>query len=177
MPSSPFLSPDLSSQAPRRVHFVACPRDLRLRRHADFQSVYKNARKQYAKEMSFFFALRNSHAVEDLIADLQDARRQSATVPSGPRIGLTVGKVLGKAHERNRIKRRLREAIRMHADLLGGLPLDLVLHPRRTVLTLEWPRIDREVAQIFRTVRKLATREQPPSQQSSSVSSPSSSAP
>jgi ribonuclease P protein component len=31
-----------------------------------------------------------------------------------PRIGLTAGKVLGKAHERNRIKRRMREALRRH---------------------------------------------------------------
>ncbi len=35
-------------------------------------------------------------------------------LPTGPRVGLTAGKVLGKAHERNRIKRRMRESLRRH---------------------------------------------------------------
>jgi len=137
---------------------------LRLRRHADFQSVYKRARKQYAREISFFFALRMRE--EDPPARdqrmLSPMSPLSSPVPDsavGPRIGLTVGKVLGKAHERNRIKRRLRAAVQQHAGLLGQLPVDVVLHPRRTMLTLEWPRVEREIAQVFRTVRKLA--EQP----------------
>ena len=41
-----------------------------------------------------------------------------------------MGKVLGKAHERNRIKRRMREALRRHIDLLPA-GFDLILHPRR----------------------------------------------
>jgi hypothetical protein len=49
--------------------------------------------------------------------------------PLGPRVGLTAGKVLGKAHERNRIKRRMREVVRKHFELPAGL--DLILHPRR----------------------------------------------
>ena len=119
-------------------------RDLRLRSHADFQLVYKAGRKQFAKEMSFFFRLRAE--------PLQDGS-------PGPRVGLTVGKVLGKAHDRNRIKRRLREAVRMHAALLANLDVDVVLHPRRTVLTLEWPKVEAEVAQVFRTVRRLAQKQ------------------
>lgn len=68
-----------------------------------------------------------------------------------PRVGLTAGRVLGGAVERNRIRRRMREAVRLH---LGGLPacVDVVLHPRRTVMEMEFARLEREVAGIFRNI-------------------------
>ncbi len=126
---------------------------LRLRRHADFQAVYAVARKQYAREMSFFFAKRLPGIHLPPNAPLP---------PPGARVGLTVGKVLGKAHDRNRIKRRLREAVRRHAALLGNLPVDVILHPRRTYLALPWAALEAEVAQAFRTVHKLADKPQTP---------------
>ncbi len=141
MPSSPVQPP------------VVPVSQLRLRRHADFQTVYRIARKQYAREMSFFFAKR----VPSL-----PPRPGIPVPPPGPRIGLTVGKVLGKAHERNRIKRRLREAVRRHASLLSDLSVDVVLHPRRTYLTLGWPQVESEVAQVLQTVVKLADKPQTP---------------
>ena len=116
---------------------------LRLQKHADYQRVYSGSRKQHAKHMSFFFALRPPD-------------RRSRT--PGPRVGLTVGKVLGDAVERNRIKRRLRECVRRHRALLP-YPVDIILHPRRVVLTLEPALLDREVETVFRsvatTLRKL----------------------
>jgi ribonuclease P protein component len=68
--------------------------------------------------------------------------------PQGPRVGLTVGKVIGKAHERNRIKRRMREIVRRH---LKELPdrVDLVLHPRRSVMTMDFVKLETEVLRIF----------------------------
>ncbi len=115
---------------------------LRLRKHADYQRVYTSSRKQFTKQMSFFYSLR------------PEARRSETP---GPRIGLTVGKVLGKAVDRNRIKRRLREIVRRHAATLT-YPVDVILHPRRTVLTQSAAELDREVAQIFRTIQKLLNR-------------------
>ena len=109
---------------------------LRLRKHADYQRVYSTSRKQFTKQFAFFFSLRAPD-------------RRSDT--PGPRVGLTVGKVLGNAVERNRIKRRLRESIRRHAPTLT-FPVDVILHPRKTVLTTEWDKLDREVQGIFRTV-------------------------
>ena len=72
-------------------------------------------------------------------------------------MGLTVGKVLGNAVERNRIKRRMRECVRRHAQTMT-YPVDVILHPRRTVLEMEPRRLDAEVAQIFATIQKLLTR-------------------
>jgi ribonuclease P protein component len=72
-----------------------------------------------------------------------------AALPESPRVGLTAGKVLGKAHERNRIKRRMREALRRHIDLLPS-GCDLILHPRRIVLTIEFGKLEAEIVRILK---------------------------
>jgi ribonuclease P protein component len=110
---------------------------LRLRKHADYGRVYNASRKQFGKQITYFYSLR-------------PADRRSET--PGPRIGLTVPKVLGKAHERNRIKRRLRECVRRHAGILT-FPVDVILHPRRSTMEMEALVLDREVAQIFRVIQ------------------------
>jgi ribonuclease P protein component len=75
--------------------------------------------------------------------------------PIGPRVGLTAGRVLGKAVERNRIKRRMRQAVRLSLGLLTR-DVDVVLHPRRSVLTAEFARLQEEVAKIFIVIEKTA---------------------
>jgi ribonuclease P protein component len=65
--------------------------------------------------------------------------------------------VLGKAHERNRIKRRMREAVRRHIDLLP-LGFDLIFHPRRSVLTMEFTKLEAEVVRILQQARAEAAR-------------------
>jgi ribonuclease P protein component len=114
----------------------------RLRKHADYQLVYKAGRKQFSKQIAYFHALR-------------PADRRSDT--PGVRIGLTVPKALGKAVDRNRIKRRMREAVRAALPLLNA-PVDVILHPRRSVIELEFLQLKREVAQIFRSVQAACDR-------------------
>jgi ribonuclease P protein component len=77
--------------------------------------------------------------------------------PVGPRVGLTVGKVLGKAHERNRIKRRLRAALARHIDSLPT-GCDLILHPRRTVMTIEFTKLEAEIVRILQQATSEAAR-------------------
>ncbi len=78
--------------------------------------------------------------------------------PAGePRVGLTAGKVLGKAHERNRIKRRMREVLRRHIEMLPQ-GFDLVLHPRRSVLTVEFTKLDAEIVRILGQAAEDAAR-------------------
>ena len=109
--------------------------DHRLRKHSDYQRVYRDSRKQFSSSMSYFYSVRGAGSANC----------------SGPRVGLTAGRVLGKAVERNRIKRRMREAVRSHITLLRR-DVDVVLHPRRSVLTLEFSKLEKEIARIFSSI-------------------------
>jgi ribonuclease P protein component len=109
---------------------LVTPSDGRLRKHADYQRVYQRSRKHFSASMTYFFAER------------------TAGTTVGPRVGLTAGRVLGKAVERNRIKRRMRAAVRSSLPLLTR-NVDVVLHPRRAVLTADFSGLEREVSRIF----------------------------
>jgi ribonuclease P protein component len=64
---------------------------------------------------------------------------------------------MGKAHQRNRIKRRMREALRRHADLLPA-GMDLIFHPRRNVLTMQFAQLEAEIVRILEQARAEARR-------------------
>jgi ribonuclease P protein component len=72
----------------------------------------------------------------------------------GPRVGLTAGRVLGKAVERNRIKRRMREAVRLSAQACEG-PIDVVFNPRKSVGKLPFAEL---VSEVNRALRLAAQR-------------------
>jgi ribonuclease P protein component len=124
---------------------------FRLRKHADYQRVYKASRKQFAKQMAYFFMLRPQLGPDGTALRDVDAR--------SPRVGLTVGKVMGKAVDRNRIKRRMREAVRNNLSTLNT-PVDVVFHPRRSVIDLEFAALEREVANVFRAIQNAAQKQQ-----------------
>jgi ribonuclease P protein component len=109
--------------------------DVRLRKHADYQRVYQRSRKHFSPAMTFFYADRGPGSI------------------SGPRVGLTAGRVLGKAVERNRIKRRMREAVRLNLEMLTR-DVDVVLHPRRKVLSADFAGLQQEVSRIFAMIQK-----------------------
>jgi ribonuclease P protein component len=116
---------------------------VRLRKHSDYQKAYAAARKRQSASMSWFLA---PQAIEE-----------GSEAQAQPRVGLTAGKVVGKAHERNRIKRRMREALRRHVELIPA-GYDLILHPRRTVLTMEFAKLEAEVVRILEQACAEAAR-------------------
>jgi len=109
------------------------PRSARLLRHADFERVYKQGRRHFSPHMTVFYL-----------------RRETG---EGLRIGFTVGRVLGGAVERNRIKRRMREAVRLRRRE-GMAAVDVVINPKKSVLKVEFPELLTEIGKAFEVIQK-----------------------
>ena len=65
-----------------------------------------------------------------------------------PRLGLTVPKAIGGSVDRNRIKRRFREAFRLHRAELNP-QWDIVLNPRRTALAAPFTDLERALRKVI----------------------------
>jgi len=112
------------------------PRSAHLLRHADFERVYKQGGRHFAAHITVFYL-----------------RRPQG---SGLRVGFTVGRVLGGAVERNRMRRRLREAVRRHWPAAGA-PADVVINPKKSLLKANFTDVLREVERAFLLIQqKLA---------------------
>jgi ribonuclease P protein component len=116
-----------------------------LLRHADFEKVYKQGRRHFAAHMTVFYLPRR---------DSEGGRGTAA----GPRVGFTVGKVLGGAVVRNRMKRRLREAVRLHGPIPAAV--DVVINPKKSLLTAPFDDLRNEVGRAFEVISKSAARSQ-----------------
>ena len=121
------------------------PRAARLRQHAAFERVYKEGRRIFSANLTVFFRSRRADEGE-----------------TGPRVGFTVSRAMGGAVRRNRIKRRLREAVRMNLAKLRA-PVDVVINPKRTTAEAEFVSLSGEVASAFQQIgqRRDARRLRP----------------
>jgi len=104
------------------------PKRVRLLRPADFRRVYEGGTKVSTPYFAAF------------------CLRRGGT--EGPRVGFTAPRSLGKAVVRNRIKRRMREAVRRRLFRLEP-EWDIVFNPRRSVLTAPMEDLAREVERLF----------------------------
>jgi len=135
---------DVESPSARR----SFPRNARLLRHADFESVYKLGRRHFSASMTVFYRHRQEPG--------QATEAANSSVASGLRIGFTVGRGLGGAVERNRMKRRLREAVRLTRPLAGA-SADVVINPKKSLLTADFAEVVNEVSRAFLVIeQKLA---------------------
>lgn len=117
--------------APVQPTSARFPSAARLLKRADFENVYQNGRRHFSPHMTMFFL-----------------RREGGR---GPRVGFAVGRALGGAVERNRVRRRLREAARLHWRQLAGA-VDVVIHPKRTALKAKFGELAGEVARAFEKI-------------------------
>ncbi|MGE4293031.1 MAG: ribonuclease P protein component [Desulfovibrio sp.] len=92
---------------------LSWPRERRLLKHAQFSACYDHGTKIFSKHFVLFVLPREDSG-------------------SGIRIGLTVGRKVGNAVARNRVKRVLREYFRLHQNQLD-CPADIVVVPKRTL--------------------------------------------
>jgi len=107
------------------------PRSGRLLRHADFERVYKQGRRHFATHMTVFYL-----------------RRMEG---EGMRVGFTVGRVLGNAVERNRMKRRLRESVRLVRQAATPA-VDVVINPKKSLRSVAFSALRDEVGKAFEVI-------------------------
>ncbi len=125
------------------------PRTARLLRHADFERVYKQGRRHFSASMTVFYWARRAEEPDGL------AGKKPARTPAlhGLRVGFTVGRVLGGAVQRNRMKRRLREAVRMTRPM-AGVAADVVINPKKSLLTADFADVLNEVQRAFAVIEQ-----------------------
>lgn len=117
------------------------PRSGRLLRHADFEQVYKLGRRHFSTHMTVFY-LRRAEG-------------------EGLRVGFTVGRALGGAVARNRMKRRLREAVRLSRPSPGPAA-DVVINPKKSLATAPFAGLLVEVGRAFEVItKKVAGKAEP----------------
>jgi ribonuclease P protein component len=68
-------------------------------------------------------------------------------------VGFTVGRALGGAVQRNRMKRRLREAVRMSLPQ-PGVAADVVINPKKSLLTADFAAVLNEVSRAFAVIEQ-----------------------
>jgi len=111
------------------------PKTARILRTADFRKAY-NEGKRFTGRCFAAFCLR--------------VQRES---DQGPRLGFTVPRAFGKAVLRNRVKRRIREALRMRLPEVAP-EWDIVINPRRPAIAAPVEELRREVDRLVAQCRK-----------------------
>ena len=110
----------------------------RLKKRADFMKAAKGART-------------HAHSFS-----LQAIRRKSEIEFDPPRFGFTVTKKIGGSVVRNRIRRRLKEALRLAPDLSARSGYDYVIVGRQTALSQDFAALRDELAQAVVEVHASA---------------------
>jgi ribonuclease P protein component len=123
------------------------PKSAHLLKHSDFQKVYEQGRRHFSGNMTVFYLRRS--------AGPESGAEGVARIKNGIRIGFTVSRALGKSVDRNRMRRRTREAVRHHLSMLDGMaePVDVVINPKKSLLTAEFSELSREIERAFRVIR------------------------
>jgi ribonuclease P protein component len=104
------------------------PRACRLRRSSDFSAVYERGVRKSSRSFVVFILPNES---------------------GESRFGLTTSRKIGRAHERNRIRRRVREILRTARGLLPS-GVDVVVNPRKSVGDRAFEELRSELVSLLR---------------------------
>lgn len=103
------------------------PRAARLLRQAEFEAVYRRGRRRSSQSFVVFC--------------LPNGRESS-------RFGASVKRALGSAVRRNRIRRRVREMVRLARPEIA-IGWDIVIHPRERVATAPFAALRAELVKLI----------------------------
>ena len=129
--SRPFASQSKPIEAGKRS--LSFPKSARVLRSAEFRRIYDQG---FPVSSPYFTAF--CRAREGLV---------------GPQIGLTVPRALGNSVARNRIKRRIREAVRRELWRLEP-EWQIVINARRAVLAAPLEDLTQAVERLFSRCRR-----------------------
>ena len=122
------------------------PVSARLKRRADFLNAAKG-RRVHTTAFTLQMASRRSP-------------QSSAETDNSPaRFGFTVTKKVGGSVERNRIRRRLKEALRLLPDLPVRAGSDYVVVARREALATPFAMLQSELARMVATVHRTSPKQ------------------
>jgi ribonuclease P protein component len=106
---------------------LTLPRESRLLHRPQYDAVYSEGRRRSSRNLAVFLR------------------------PNGldfSRFGWSVKKATGNAVRRNRIRRRLREIVRLHRrEIAGGW--DVVIHPRTSAATAEFAALAQDLLSLL----------------------------
>ena len=111
------------------------PREARLVRRGDFDTVYRAGKRRSSSHFTVFFRPN----------DLPQTR-----------FGFSIKKTLGNAVVRNRIRRRTREVVREHRQEIPA-GWDMVIHPKGSVASAEFLALTADLLRVLQGVTKPAT--------------------
>jgi ribonuclease P protein component len=103
----------------------AFPPEQRLKRPSDFRAVFDRGTKRHTKDFILF---------------------RAGTGSDLPRLGVSVGRKIGGAVARNRIKRLLRESFRLHWREWALSGADIVVVAKRGADTVTFHDVSRELS-------------------------------
>jgi ribonuclease P protein component len=105
------------------------PRARRVRRHAEFQQVFKVGRRAQGTYFTLVMA---------------------PNAAAGTRLGIVASRKLGGAVERNRAKRLIREVFRQSQPLPGRQNVDVVVIPRRELFDAAFSSLESDFGATYR---------------------------
>ena len=123
-----------SGQTSSSKRIYGLPKSVRLLRTSDYRKVYAEGRRRNLGVLVAF-------------------SRMTGDQPS--RVGMAVSKAFGGAVDRNRLKRRLREAVRRNRPELGP-GWDIIFHPRTQAKQAKFSDLEAAVRDFFETLRRQA---------------------
>ncbi|HVH50354.1 MAG TPA: ribonuclease P protein component [Candidatus Bathyarchaeia archaeon] len=104
------------------------PRSARIVRKADFDAVYRNGKRRSSSHFTVFLKAN----------DLAESR-----------FGFSIKRALGGAVVRNRIRRRIRELVRLHRKEISA-GWDFVIHPKANVEHAAFPALESELVRLLK---------------------------
>jgi ribonuclease P protein component len=111
----------------------AFPKSGRLLKRESFKRTYEKGRKLHTRYFTAF------------VLESADSRA---------RLGLTVTRKIGKAHERNRCRRLLREAFRRLQWNASGVGADVVINAKRELVSAPYQEVEAEVINLLARIRR-----------------------